>query len=73
MAGDLEMGLALVSELVQRDELGGYHLLHATRADLLRRRGDRGEALSEYERALALAPSETERRFLRSRISELAD
>ncbi len=71
MAGDLDAALALVGELVQRDELNGYHLLHATRADLLRRRGDLPEARTEYERALALAPSETERRFLRGRINEL--
>ena len=58
-------GLALVGELVQRGELAGYHLLAATRADLLRRRGDSAEAAAEYERALALAPSEAERRFLR--------
>jgi len=71
MAGDLDAGIALVGELVQRDELSGYHLLYATRADLLRRRGDVIDARVEYERALALAPSETERRFLRGRIAEL--
>jgi RNA polymerase sigma-70 factor (ECF subfamily) len=68
MAGDLEAGIAIVDELVQRDELSGYHLLHATRADLLRRRGDLDAATVEYERALALAPSEAERRFLRRRL-----
>jgi RNA polymerase sigma-70 factor (ECF subfamily) len=72
MAGDLDAGLALVSELAQRGELGNYHLLPATRADLLRRRGDHARAASEYERALVLAPSEAERRFLRRRIAELA-
>jgi RNA polymerase sigma-70 factor (ECF subfamily) len=71
MAGDLDAGLALVGELVQRDELAGYHLLHATRADLLRRRGDLSEARTEYERALALAPSQAERRFLRRRLDGL--
>jgi RNA polymerase sigma-70 factor (ECF subfamily) len=72
MAGDLDAGLALVDELVQRDELASYHLLYATRADLLRRRGDVAEAVAEYQRALALAPSEAERRFLRRRIGELS-
>jgi len=72
MAGDLDAGLALVNELAQRGELGSYHLLPATRADLLRRRGERELALVEYERAVALAPSEAERRFLRRRIAELA-
>jgi RNA polymerase sigma-70 factor (ECF subfamily) len=71
MAGDLDAGLALVNELAQRGELGSYHLLPATRADLLRRRGDRAQAAAEYQRALLLAPSETERRFLRRRVADL--
>ncbi len=71
LAGDLDAGLALVGELAQRGELSGYHLLAATRADLLRRRGDSAAAAAEYERALALAPSEAERRFLRRRLDGL--
>jgi RNA polymerase sigma-70 factor (ECF subfamily) len=71
MAGDLDGGLALVDELVQRDQLDSYHLLHATRADLLRRRGDSEGARAAYERALALAPSHAERRFLRRRLDAL--
>jgi RNA polymerase sigma-70 factor, ECF subfamily len=72
MAGDLEAGLALVNELAQRGELGSYHLLPATRADLLRRRGELEQAEAEYRQALGLAPTEAERRFLRRRIAELA-
>jgi RNA polymerase sigma-70 factor, ECF subfamily len=72
MAGDLEAGLALVNELAQRGELGSYHLLPATRADLLRRRGELEQAAAEYQQALELAPTEAERRFLRRRIAELA-
>jgi RNA polymerase sigma-70 factor (ECF subfamily) len=72
MAGDLDAGLALVNELAQRGELGSYYLLPATRADLLRRRGDRERAVVEYESALRLAPSEAERRFLRRRVAELS-
>ncbi len=71
MAGDLDAGLALVRELAQRRELASYHLLAATRADLLRRRGDLSEAAAEYRRALELAPSDAERRFLRGRIDQL--
>jgi RNA polymerase sigma-70 factor (ECF subfamily) len=71
MAGDLDAGLALVGELVKRDQLDSYHLLHATLADLLRRRGDLEQARAAYERALALAPSAAERRFLRARIEQL--
>ncbi len=68
LAGDLDAGLEMVGELVVGDELSNYHLLHATRADLLRRRGDLVAAREAYERALALAPTEAERRFLRRRL-----
>jgi RNA polymerase sigma-70 factor (ECF subfamily) len=47
--------------------LDGYYLLHATRADCLRRLGR--PARAEYERALELAPSEVERDFLRGRLA----
>ncbi|TQS42513.1 RNA polymerase sigma factor [Cryptosporangium phraense] len=47
--------------------LTGYYLLPATRADLLRRLGRPAEAAAEYDRALALAPTEAERRFLSRR------
>jgi len=53
-------------------ELGGYHYLHATRADFLRRLGRAAEARASYERALALAKSGAERRFLERRLAELA-
>jgi RNA polymerase sigma-70 factor (ECF subfamily) len=67
MAQSPEDGLALMDAI---DELDGYYLLHAARADLLRRldRGD--EAVVAYERALALAPSAVERDFLRARLVE---
>ncbi len=53
--------------------LAEYHLLHATRADLLRRRGSPGDALPHYRRALELAPSDAERRFLQRRIDAVAE
>jgi len=62
-------GLALLDALAE--ELDGYHLLHAARADLLRRLERHGEAAEAYRRALALAPSEPERRFLAGRLREL--
>jgi RNA polymerase sigma-70 factor (ECF subfamily) len=71
MAGDPDEGLAIVDELDHGGDLAGYHLLHATRADLLRRRGDRRGARDAYGRALALAGSEPERRFLARRLTEL--
>jgi RNA polymerase sigma-70 factor, ECF subfamily len=53
--------LALVDEL----DLDGYYAFHATRADLLRRLARSREAVAAYERAAALAPTESERDFLR--------
>jgi len=65
-------GLARVEAIMARGELAGYHLAHATRADLLRRLGRSAEARSAYADALALARQEPERRFLRRRINELS-
>jgi RNA polymerase sigma-70 factor (ECF subfamily) len=64
-------GLAVVDELAAAGDLDGYHLLPATRADLLRRDGRVAEARAEYEEALRLAPSEAERRYLSGRIEQL--
>ena len=47
--------------------LSGYHLVHAARADLLRRLDRHREAADEYGRALALATNSAERRFLENR------
>jgi RNA polymerase sigma-70 factor (ECF subfamily) len=62
--------LAIVDAL--GDELAGFHLWHATRADLSRRLGRRDDAAAAYRAALALAGSEPERRFLARRLAELA-
>ena len=62
-----EAGLALIDAL----DLDGYQYFHSTRADLLRRLGRRAEARAAYERALALARAEPERRFLERRLAEL--
>ncbi len=70
MAGDPDGGLEIVDELTTVGDLDGYHLLEATRADLLRRRGDLAAAADAYKRALALAPTEPERRFLTRRLAE---
>jgi len=64
-------GPAAGLELMDGLDLGGYHYLHAARADLLRRLGRADDARDEYERALALAHAEPERRFLRRRLAEL--
>jgi RNA polymerase sigma-70 factor, ECF subfamily len=71
MAGDIEAGLTIVDELSRDARLERYHLLEATRADLLRRRGDHAAAAAAYERALPLAPSDVERRYLLSRLQEV--
>ncbi|MBC3189653.1 sigma-70 family RNA polymerase sigma factor [Pseudonocardia sp. C8] len=71
MAGDVPAGLQLVGELTASGRLAGYHLLPATRADLLRRAGRTGEAAAAYEEALALAPTEAERRYLARRLQGL--
>ena len=72
MADGPAAGLALVEALAETGELAGHHLLHATRADLLRRLGRRTEAASAYQRALALAGTDTERAFLSTRLAEVA-
>ena len=59
-------------ELVDRLELDGYQYFHSTRADLLRRLGRAAEARTEYERALELAHTEPERRFLQRRVAEVS-
>jgi RNA polymerase sigma-70 factor, ECF subfamily len=64
-------GLAVVDELAAAGDLDGYHLLPATRADLLRRDGRVAEARAAYEQALRLAPSEAERRYLTARLEAL--
>ena len=70
MAEGPEAGLELVTRLQAAGELAGYHLLPATRADLLRRLGRDQEAAAAYREALELARTEAERRFLRRRLAE---
>ena len=66
-----DRGLAIVDALAARGDLDGYHLLHAARADLLRRLGSLDEARKSYEAAFALATNERERRFLERRLGEV--
>jgi RNA polymerase sigma-70 factor, ECF subfamily len=69
MADGAEAALPLVEAIAAAGRLDGYHLLHATRADLLRRAGRDEEAGRSYRTALDLAPTEAERRFLRARLA----
>lgn len=67
-----EAGLALIDDLLAQGDLEEYHLAHAARADLCRRLGNEEDARASYERALALAEQEPERRFLERRLEEIA-
>lgn len=66
-----EAALRLVSEL--EPHLGTFHVLHAVRADLLRRLGRRAEAMAAYGAAITGAGNAAEAAFLRRRLGELGD
>jgi RNA polymerase sigma-70 factor (ECF subfamily) len=70
MAFGPQAGLDLVDDIERGGELADYYLLPATRADLLRRLGRTAEARRAYTRALELAPTDAERRYLRKRLAE---
>ena len=60
-------GPAEALAIVDRLDLDGYHLFHSTRADLLRRLGQRDEARAAYDAAIALTANRAEQSFLRRR------
>jgi RNA polymerase sigma-70 factor, ECF subfamily len=72
MAEGPAAGLSLVEEIERSGELSDYYLLPATRADLLRRLGRGGQAVAAYRRALELAQTDAERRYLTKRLQETA-
>jgi hypothetical protein len=63
--------LAVIDALVPDGDLDGYHLMHATRAELLRRIGSSQAAAEAYTKALALVTNNSERRFLERRLDEV--
>ncbi len=71
MADSPRRALALIDELEANGDLEGYHLLHAARADLLRRIESNEDAAKSYRQALALVTNESERRFLERRLREV--
>jgi RNA polymerase sigma-70 factor, ECF subfamily len=71
MANGPRPALAIIDELVAAGDLDNYHLLHAARADLLRRLGSSEDAAESYRRALALVTNDSERRFLERRLREV--
>jgi len=70
MAQGPEAALPLVAALEAAGKLAGYHLLPATRADMLRRLGRHAEASLAYREALELAGTDAERRFLSRRLAD---
>jgi RNA polymerase sigma-70 factor (ECF subfamily) len=70
MARGPDAGLALADE--QAEALDRYHLLHSTRAELLRRLDRQQEATAAYRRAIELAGNPVERAFLERRLAEVA-
>ena len=71
MRDGAEAGIRLIDAILERGDLGNYHLAHAARADLYRRLGRTEEARAAYERALSLTQQEPERRFLARRMADL--
>ncbi len=73
MAEGPEAGLDLLDQLADRTELQRYHLLHAARADLLRRAGRSPEPAEAYRRALELCANPVQRHYLERRLIEVSD
>ena len=71
MADGPQPALQLIDLLAASGDLEEYHLLHAARADLLRRMGSMSESAKSYQRALELVTNDSERRFLEHRLSEV--
>jgi RNA polymerase sigma factor (sigma-70 family) len=65
--GRLEQALALMDQIAGLER---YHLLHAARADLLRRLGRYDEAGQAYARAIELTRNPAEQEFLRARLDQ---
>jgi RNA polymerase sigma-70 factor, ECF subfamily len=70
MASGPAEGLRLVADLEAAGQLGGYHLLPATKADLYRRLGRFDDAAACYREAIGLASTDAERRYLSRRLAE---
>jgi len=73
MADGADRGLPLLDAIEAGGQLVDYHLLAATRADLLRRAGRSREAAASYRRAISLTSNDAERRFLERRLREVGE
>jgi RNA polymerase sigma-70 factor, ECF subfamily len=69
LATSLERGLAWIERLEEESSLRRYHLLPASKADMLRRLGRFDEAANEYRRALELVTNPAEKRYLEKRLT----
>jgi RNA polymerase sigma-70 factor (ECF subfamily) len=67
-----EAGLNAVAAVAEEPSLAGYHLLPATLGTLHAEAGRRGEAVACFQAAVEQAPSEADRRYLRSRLAHVA-
>jgi len=72
LATSLEGALAWIERLETEADLSRYHLLPASKADVLRRLGRFEEAAAAYEQALALVTNPAERQYLQNRLSSCA-
>ncbi|HXY04499.1 MAG TPA: DUF6596 domain-containing protein, partial [Terriglobales bacterium] len=71
MAESPDAALTIIDNLANQGDLEGYHLLHAARADMLRRIGSRKEAAKSYLRAIELANNQREKTYLERRLREV--
>jgi RNA polymerase sigma-70 factor (ECF subfamily) len=72
MSGELEEALQKIDALAASGRLENYYLLHAVRADILRRLGQLNTAAEAYSRALSLTANRVEQGYIRRRLAELA-
>jgi RNA polymerase sigma-70 factor (ECF subfamily) len=72
LATDLQRALDWMIDLEARSDLARYHLLPASKADVLRRLGRHDEAAAAYRDALALVTNPAERRYLERRLASIA-
>ena len=66
-----EAGLQQIDAILERGDLSDYHLAHSARAELYRKLGRTNQARASWERALALAQQDPERRFIQRKLGEL--
>jgi RNA polymerase sigma-70 factor (ECF subfamily) len=65
--------LSIIDSILDRGDLGEYHLAHSARAEMYRRLGRNAEATTAYKKALSLARIDPERRFLEQRLREVSE